>query len=260
MRKNKLNFRITYEWLYTQYVELKKSFPTIGKEIGVNSEILRLTAKKLNIKIRLRSEYSTRKGMKCSEEHKRKLSEAQKRIWEDEEYRKFQSEIQKGKHYQNIGRIVTEKTKRLLSEARKGKCYSTPEQKLEHSKRMSGSGNPRWKGGISHLPYCELFNDEFKEKIRIKFDRKCFLCNKTENETGRKHDVHHIDFNKLDICNGKEWPFVPLCRSCHTKTSNNRFFYFNLFINYWIMNNNICLDTSYIKFGDLKCLYQKLTI
>lgn len=57
------------------------------------------------------------------------------------------------------------------------------------------------------------------------------LCNKHESELKRRHDVHHIDYNKLQGCEGHQWKLVPLCRSCHTKTNHNR--------KYWEM---ICMD------------------
>jgi hypothetical protein len=89
-----------------------------------------------------------------------------------------------------------------------------------------------WKGGTK--PYCVKFNNTFKQYIRKKFDNTCFICGKSSIEDGNNLCVHHIDYNKNAICNGKEWAFVPLCRSCHTKTNYNRYYYFNLLINYWV--------------------------
>lgn len=109
-----------------------------------------------------------------------------------------------------------------------------------HKGLLSKEKNPNWKGGISYEPYCPKFNNDFKEYIRDKFGRKCFLCGKPEEENItklgniRKLSIHHVDYDKNDICNGYSWPFVPLCNSCHSKTNRNRWYWFNLLINYWL--------------------------
>jgi len=85
-------------------------------------------------------------------------------------------------------------------------------------KARTGEKSGSWKGGISFEPYCPKFNKEFKESIRDAFGRTCFLCGK--KEIGKKHAVHHIDYNKNSICRGKAWAFVPICQSCHGKTKS----------------------------------------
>ena len=84
--------------------------------------------------------------------------------------------------------------------------------------RFTGDKSHNWKGGISFEPYCPKFNNTFKESIREKFGRVCFLCGAPEN--GRKLDVHHVNYDKSCLCSEIECEFVPLCRSCHSKTSN----------------------------------------
>ena len=103
----------------------------------------------------------------------------------------------------------------------------------------SGEDHPNWKGGVAFFPYCPKFNDAFKEHIREKFGRKCYRCGTPEK--GRKFPVHHIDYNKNSICNGKEWAFVPLCHSHHAQSNFNRWYWFNLLINYWVMNPDFIL-------------------
>jgi hypothetical protein len=132
------------------------------------------------------------------------ISERQKVLWQNDEYR----------------------NKQIC--ARKGLC--------------KGSKNPNWQGGKSFEPYCPKFDESFKNYIRNKFGQKCFLCNTSKNENNKNLHIHHIDYDKLDICNGKEWPFVPLCNKCHSKTNFNRHYWFNLLINYWTLNENIRLD------------------
>jgi predicted DNA-binding protein YlxM (UPF0122 family) len=86
----------------------------------------------------------------------------------------------------------------------------------------SGEKNHSWRGGISFEPYCPKFNEAFKESIREKFDRVCFLCPTTEEENSRKLSVHHVNYNKDCLCDDSECEFVPLCTSCHQKTNFNR--------------------------------------
>lgn len=90
-------------------------------------------------------------------------------------------------------------------------------------KWFSGKNHPRWQGGISFEPYCHNFNEEFKEYVREKFGRVCFLCPKTEEENGQHLSVHHVNYDKECLCNDNlTCQFVPLCRSCNSKVNSNR--------------------------------------
>lgn len=90
-------------------------------------------------------------------------------------------------------------------------------------KSKKGEANPAWKGGISFEPYCTKFNFAFKEYIRDKFGRVCFLCSKTEEENGERLSVHHVNYDKECMCNDNlTCQFVPLCRSCNSKINGNR--------------------------------------
>ena len=95
---------------------------------------------------------------------------------------------------------------------------------------LYGDKHPNWKGGISFEPYCEKFNDEFKESVRDKFDRICFLCGEDEDE-GIKLDVHHVNYDKECICNDVECWFVPLHRGCHMRTNKDRELWERLIMN-----------------------------
>ena len=91
------------------------------------------------------------------------------------------------------------------------------------TKHRRGKDNANWQGGTSFEPYCQKFNNEFKEYIRDKFGRICFLCPKTEEENGQRLSVHHVNYNKNCGCDGDETcQFVPLCRSCNSKVNKNR--------------------------------------
>lgn len=91
------------------------------------------------------------------------------------------------------------------------------------SENRCGENSPRWRGG--GVSYCEKFNERFKESVRNKYDRKCFICGKDEERNGRKMAVHHVSYDRECMCDGVECYFVPLCVSCHSRTNSNRVFW-----------------------------------
>ena len=111
----------------------------------------------------------------------------------------------KGERNHHFGKHPSEETRKKISDAQKGE------------------NNHNWKNGASFEPYCEKFNAEFKEYIRDKFRRICFLCGKTEEENGERLSVHHVNGNKECGCDGdKTCQFVPLCRVCHGKVHSKK--------------------------------------
>lgn len=110
-----------------------------------------------------------------------------------------------------------------------------PELRYKHS----GPNHPCWRGGISKNPkYCDKWTEELREEIRKLFGYKCYLCGDSNN-IGRKLSVHHINFDKSAGCFGKKFNLIPLCCSCHVITNLNRWYWFILLINYWVMNPEI---------------------
>lgn len=155
------------------------------------------------------------KGISLSNETKRKISES------------LQGNIPWNKGIPMIGIPCTDEKKKKISKSLQGHEVST-ETKLKLSEANSGENHPQWKGGISFEPYCPKFNEAFKESIREKFNRTCFLCPTTEAENGRKLSVHHINYNKDCLCDDSDCEFVPLCAKCHSKTNHNRTYWENL--------------------------------
>lgn len=95
----------------------------------------------------------------------------------------------------------------------------------EATKLNSGPNHPAWKGGISYGDYCSKFNDEFKERVRTFWNRKCGICGKEEKynlKSGGRLDVHHVNYDKKVCCNNTPPLFIPLCKSCHTRTMHKR--------------------------------------
>jgi group I intron endonuclease len=127
------------------------------------------------------------------------------------------SESKMGENNPNFGKSFTEETRDRMSAA------WTPERRRERSIEMSetriGGNNPNWRGGSSFEPYGLEFNNDLREQIRNRDNYMCQGCNKTQEELGRKLNVHHIDYDKT---NNKPENLICLCSSCHSKTNFDR--------------------------------------
>lgn len=173
-------------------------------------------------------------GIPRSEETKKKISAAHIGM-------QLPKEIVEIIRQKNIGRKASDETKIKMSLVRKGLPksqdhrdkigngnrgkYVSPEvcQKISISKiekQLSGEKCHLWKGGISFEPYCQKFNNEFKNRVRNFFGNACVECGSPQIK--EKLNVHHVNFDKQTCCNEGLPLFVPLCRSCHTKTNTNR--------------------------------------
>ena len=104
-----------------------------------------------------------------------------------------------------------------------------------HMYGKRGEETPNWQGGISFEPYCIKFDGEFKDRVRDYFNGCCYVCGIGQSEFGRKLDVHHVNYDKMVCCNDVKPLFVPLCRSCHSKTLKDREYweeFFTVSLNY----------------------------
>jgi len=181
-------------------------------------------------------------GKSLSAETRRKISESRKGVFT-------------GKNHPLYGIPLSEETKQKISTSMTGKLagvrhplygkHHSPSARIKMRNAKIGmydrENNPNWRGGKSFEPYCQKFDNELRERIREKFDHKCFLCGKPEN--GRKLSVHHTDYNKGQGC-GHSWGLVPLCISCHMKTNYNRWYWFAKLNSYWAQNPDINFEVE----------------
>ena len=123
-------------------------------------------------------------------------------------------------------------------------CASKTEAKRKKLRDVAkgkycGKNNPNWKGGISFGEYCKLFNEPLKDAVRNYFDNNCFECGETiEENGGKKMDVHHINYQKNCGCDNNQFCiYVPLCRSCHSKTNYNRWYWYTHFMTELALRN-----------------------
>jgi len=87
--------------------------------------------------------------------------------------------------------------------------------------KMSGSGHPNWKGGISCEPYCDVWIDkDFKESIRERDNYTCQNpdCWRKDCKDGAL-SIHHVDYNKKS-CGPKN--LITVCRSCNARANKDR--------------------------------------
>jgi hypothetical protein len=103
------------------------------------------------------------------------------------------------------GRILSDETKKKLSNARKGK--------------YTGKNSPNWLNGISFEPYGLEFNYNFKNQIRERDNFICQECKQPQKKLGYALICHHIDYNKK---NNNFDNLISLCRNCHAQTNFGR--------------------------------------
>jgi hypothetical protein len=132
-----------------------------------------------------------------------------------------------------IGRIVTEKTRKKISDARKGMIFSvthrkhlsdahkgqiswmkgkhpTKETLKKSSESHKGDHCNWWKGGITPQPYCEKWTPEFRERVRAFFNYTCQLCGHVWQPGERRLAVHHVKYNKMVCCDDSPRLFIPV--------------------------------------------------
>ena len=131
----------------------------------------------------------------------------------------------------NKGFKQTEETIKKRVESRNGYAHSK-ETKEKMSFAHRGEKSSFWKGGITTKKYCYKFNETKRKEIRDKYNDCDFISGLHTDiiNNGRKLDVHHVDYNKQQGCN-TEWKLIPLSRSNHSRTHQNRWFWNKLFVN-----------------------------
>lgn len=80
-------------------------------------------------------------------------------------------------------------------------AYCSFECYHEYSK---GKNSHMYDHGQTFYPYCELFNETLKERVRYFFGNKCVISGVTKEENyNKKLDVHHVYVEKLACCESK---------------------------------------------------------
>ena len=119
--------------------------------------------------------------------------------------------------------------------------FGSDEYRILCSCIKQGINRNEFDGFLTDQKYCSLFNEEFREKIRERFHRICYLCGKTESDNNRKLSVHHVNYNKNCLC-GSICEFVSLCQSCHSKTNGSRQLWEDLIMGYLYPERYFMID------------------
>jgi len=162
------------------------------------------------------------KGVRQTEEHRRKIGLANKGKIRSGECKKHLSKINKGKH-------LSEETKKKIGlngfhYGMLGKHHSE-EWKRKMSERLRGEKCYLWQGGKSFEPYSTDWTKTLKRSIRERDHYTCQLCGALQEN--RAFSVHHIDYDKKN-CNPNN--LITLCLKCHMKTNFKRNYWVKLFI------------------------------
>lgn len=149
-----------------------------------------------------------KKGHLTSENTRKKISDAVKKLWNDGKY------VMTKEHHDKI--ISTQ-----IGKKRKSWGHHSEETKKKASERMKknpirmlGDKHPGWRGGISFEPYGMEFNKRLKMAIKERDGSICIECGISGNK--RRICVHHIDYNKR---NNDSMNLISLCEVCHSKTN-----------------------------------------
>ena len=93
------------------------------------------------------------------------------------------------------------------------------QKRAPYTKWLRGDKHPRWRGGISFLPWGPESTVKLKKQIKERDNYTCKLCQTQILGKDRSLHVHHIDYNKF---NNDPSNLVSLCRTCHGITNFTR--------------------------------------
>jgi hypothetical protein len=85
----------------------------------------------------------------------------------------------------------------------------------EYREKHEGENHHFWSYGATFLPYTPDWTEDLKDSIRKRDGYRCSICSLSQDDQGRKLDVHHIDYDKTN-CDPDN--LISLCDSCHAKT------------------------------------------
>ena len=199
------------DWLYEQYVTLRKSSHQIANENDFNKSAVLKWLEKFGIERRTKSEALI--GKKLSPEHRLKAIASAKFFPSGSAHPNWIG----GFEIEQVCEVCgTSFTTRKDAVAKGQGRFCSRECRYEG---LSGENSSTWKGGASFEPYGLDFNNRLREQIRGRDNYICQECGITQEKLGRRLDVHHIDYDKT---NNKPENLISLCPVCHGKTNCNR--------------------------------------
>ena len=110
--------------------------------------------------------------------------------------------------------------------------------------KISGSGHPNWRGGISCEPYCDIWIDkEYKKSI---LERDNYECQNPDCwGTSKRLTIHHINYIKKHC---DPWNLITLCNSCNIRANKDREWHMDYYTGIMerggLNENMACLDNK----------------
>lgn len=145
-----------------------------------------------------------------------------------------------------VGVIFTDKQRKNVSDGLK-------KFRADNPGIWCGIDARNWKGGVSYEPYCSKFNNGLKQQVRDKYNNCDFMsglpdyiCNIMKSGKVQKLAVHHVDYNKMQGCDGSRWLLIPVSRSNNSMFNRNCDFWEKL-ICYALEYDKTYYDTSDIE-------------
>jgi hypothetical protein len=149
----------------------------------------------------------TKKGVSTiSLDGRKRISEKAKLRWQNSEYKKYMSNIFKGKIGNKnpfYGKHHTEESK----------------IKIVANRRYYYGEQHHWFKPNRKRQYSIQWTNTLKKAIRERDNYKCQICGIPQEEYMRNLDVHHIDGNKYN-CNPNN--LISLCAICHTRLEHKK--------------------------------------
>ena len=139
------------------------------------------------------------KGSHHSPQTRARMSESQRRRYQNPAERDKMRARQTGKPSPMRGRKASAQTRAKMSASHSGPlCHL-------------------WRGGVSFEPYTLDWTKTLKRSIRERDHYTCQACGALQSDVA--FDVHHIDFDKT---NSDPSNLITLCHSCHARITITR--------------------------------------
>ena len=221
-------FNLTKDFLIKEYIQNKKTFRQIAKEVGCCFTTIGKCLKKNNIKSRTISEAG--KGISRNKGNKRPDLSLLNKLRDNSGKKNpnyTHGETLK-KHYCNEKGCDNEISYEnyRIGNKRCSSCAKIGKRSPAFGVHLFGKLNHNWRGGISKEPYPFDWTKILKASIRTRDNHQCQICGKSTKANSRALDVHHIDYDKENL---KPDNLISLCRGCHMQSNGNRDIYIEYF-------------------------------
>lgn len=105
--------------------------------------------------------------------------------------------------------------------------------------KNQGERNWAWRGGSTKYAVYPKAWSRMRDRIRARDHYTCQMCGGDDAALGRKLSVHHIDYDRANLCPDN---LIALCVSCHGLTNNNQRQFWTAFLSTRVQNREVAFD------------------